>query len=541
MTEGLFTQATLLKNVFELKMPASSLKNKTFAANFAISHLKKVGKVVHFGGQYKDEAFIYIPYDGFTGPAKGELKKKLEELGIIYDRYVKYGAGNEVAIETLLHSRAGELIRVVLPDPDAVGVLDVANDVQGQIQFILQVDYAIESAFGPIMTTKLMKSVPARNLIDEGPSVPDIIRRIGAVEYAPPYNGHFFKSVAKVTCFRTGSAFRIDLNFIIPCVQVYAVPDNPWHKGSGMVLISKTQGNRTIGGAIPCILSRGSNWKQRNQKNYIIRFTQPDPKIRYWVGRVKIFIRLKLSAKAEMSAIQLTVDNIINEEKNDGAASNDSGDGCNVQSANDVLIFNGALPALPVVPSLPAHVPSAFSQAPANNDHIVRGAVHLAPVANQVAMQNNGNVPFANVGIPVGAPAGGSLGVPAEIPAVQDPFGIDRWTGKYIKPFSPKVIGDFKVFASITLRECRAAGSRLGSRALSKKLGISDSTCNKDLRFLMCLVNKNIRFAEIPDLKQSLGEFCRTVLGYPDYASVTSSSGNKYANMTIAQIAQLLS
>ena len=57
----------------------------------------------------------------------------------------------------------------------------------------------------------------------------------------------------------------------------------------------------------------------------------------------------------------------------------------------------------------------------------------------------------------------------------------------------------------------------------------------------MCLINKNIRFGTIADLKQPLGEFCRNVLGYCDYASVTSSTNNKYSNMTVAQIAQLLS
>ena len=78
-----------------------------------------------------------------------------------------------------------------------------------------------------------------------------------------------------------------------------------------MVLISRTPGNTSIEGTIPCNSSRNGNWKQRDQKKCSIRFTQPHPKMRCWVGRGKTFIRLKLSEKAEASATQLTVDETV--------------------------------------------------------------------------------------------------------------------------------------------------------------------------------------------------------------------------------------
>ena len=65
------------------------------------------------------------------------------------------------------------------------------------------------------------------------------------------------------------------------------------------------------------------------------------------------------------------------------------------------------------------------------------------------------------------------------------PFGEHKWTGKYINPFKPKVIGDFKVFCIVALREMDKEGDRSGSRALSKGMtGISESAINKNLRFV---------------------------------------------------------
>ena len=39
--------------------------------------------------------------------------------------------------------------------------------------------------------------------------------------------------------------------------------------------------------------------------------------------------------------------------------------------------------------ALPTQVQSAFSQAPANNNHIARGAVQLPPAINQAAVPRN--------------------------------------------------------------------------------------------------------------------------------------------------------
>ena len=126
--------------------------------------------------------------------------------------------------------------------------------------------------------------------------------------------------------------------------------------------------------------------------------------------------------------------------------------------------------------------------------------------------------------------------------AAQDPFGEHRWTGKYINPFKPKVIGHFKVFCLVALRAMDEEKDRMGSRALSNKIGgTSESAVNKNLRFVSALIKKNVRFADIPDLNQSLDEHSMVVLGYSNYASVSKDTKTGISGMTREQIRKLLS
>lgn len=301
--------------------------------------------------------------------------------------------------------------------------------------------------------------------------------------------------------------------------QFYAVPDNPWHRGNAMVLVSSASGSDAVTGFIPCVLSKG-NYKQRNQKNYIIKFTF-DSKRKYWFARMECFIKLRLACDAECQAIKMNILNLSrlgaaqNESNPIGAANANSAipqAPAPAQQDLDILRFNGALPGMPPMPATQPIVQAPIQQASQQQTHVAMPP----PVQNIIAADD-------------GAP--------------QDPFGIHRWTGKYKAPFQPKVIGDFKVFCAVALREFEKANGRLGARALSQKdkMDISESAINKNLRFVQALINKNKSFSTIANLNQSLDEYSREELGFANYAMVSQDKTTKIAGMKVEQIRKLLS
>lgn len=317
---------------------------------------------------------------------------------------------------------------------------------------------------------------------------------------------------------------NVCLNFVI-FVKVYAVPDNPWHRGSSMVLVASAIGSAAITGFLPCVLYKGG-WKQRNQKNYVIKFIW-DSKKKYWFARVELFIKLKLACDTECKVLKMNVQHLdaLEHKEESGAENDDLAQGANdgnpsqaqAGDIQSILRFNGALPAGPPIQQSSQQAPPPVLHPPvppppANNDPFLNQALP-PPVLQDV----NGNA------------------------IAQDPFGVHRWMGTYIKPFKPRVIGDHKVFAAVALQAMDEQGARLGARALGKKMNISESTVNKNLRMTQALINKNVIFGEIPDLNQSLDEYAKNVLGYANYAMISKCSRTKFSNMTREQIRKLLS
>ena len=86
-------------------------------------------------------------------------------------------------------------------------------------------------------------------------------------------------------------------------LQVSAKPDHIWHRGNSFITISKCSGADIIGGHFSCILSK-DNYKGRNQKPYVIRFIQPDTPVRYWFGKLTLFIRTKAACKVELNSLK---------------------------------------------------------------------------------------------------------------------------------------------------------------------------------------------------------------------------------------------
>ena len=183
----------------------ANLKNKAFADKFTITDLKKVNDKVHLGGKHDEGEFQWIPWDGFNNYAKGSIKTQLEISGISLERYVRYGAADETAITSILRgdSANSNLIRILLPDPDAIASFNVDEGVRGQTQYVLQVDYQRETTFAPIATVKVVKSESANLIHSSGISISHVVKAIATAEYEPPFDDYFFKSVAKVTLFRT--------------------------------------------------------------------------------------------------------------------------------------------------------------------------------------------------------------------------------------------------------------------------------------------------------------------------------------------------
>ena len=319
------------------------------------------------------------------------------------------------------------------------------------------------------------------------------------------------------------------------------MPQNPYHKGNGMVLVGKCSGSASIGGYLTCILWK-PNSNGRNESNYHVKLTQPDPAVRYWVGRVQVFIQLKNTIDYENRLVKMIHDDLESQEEEKREENPGRARGQN--SAQDVLVYNGALPMQPQGIPVPVMPPLDVSQEPliqqqsqqpfpppvSENNNI--GDQQLVNNVNQ-QMVNHGNHLMANNGNQLVLRGNNTV---ANVPA-QSTFTAESYVAA---TFYPKVIGDYKIFAEVILSKFVAANKRLGSTALGKKIDMPQSTCDKYLRFIMCLINKNVVFSNI-DLHQSLGEFSKNVLGYGNYGLVTAGSNNKYGDMTIAQVRQLLS
>ena len=125
------------------------------------------------------------------------------------------------------------------------------------LQVVLQIDYQIETTAIPFSSTKLMSSIPATQVINEGIGVHSVIERRS--EFETPYDIHFINSVGKVTHFRTASYIHFFNNLItIMTTHVLARPDNIWHRGSAFEVIRKASGATIINGYFSCILSKDS-------------------------------------------------------------------------------------------------------------------------------------------------------------------------------------------------------------------------------------------------------------------------------------------
>ena len=112
---------------------------------------------------------------------------------------------------------------------------------------------------------------------------------------------------------------------------------------------------------------------------------------------------------------------------------------------------NGAIDdSLPVVP-LPPPALQPASQSAIHNDDANEYPLYPPPLL----YNNNANAPI-NVNV---------NGANTDA----DAFGEHKWTGKCKAPFQPQVIGDFKAFCAVALREMDEPGSRLGAKRLAAK------------------------------------------------------------------------
>ena len=213
-------------------------------------------------------------------------------------------------------------------------------------------------------------------------------------------------------------------------------------------------------------------------------------------------------------------------------------------ASQDVLRFNGALPmnveapaahiqappiqapALPAYPSFPQFdIPAAMPIPPPlmNNNNNNNQQV-IAPGNNNIVGQPlAANINVDNVGNAVGV----------------DPYSAQSFNGP---SFYPTKVGHYKQFAIVSVAVFHRLGRRCGSSVLATELGMKSGTADKYLRFIMALINGQVRFSRVRDLNQDLQSFSRIVLGYSDYATVTATSANNgYRLMTTAQVEQLLS
>ena len=286
-----------------------------------------------------------------------------------------------------------------------------------------------------------------------------------------------------------------------------AIPDHIWHKGDSYVTVSKASGADVVGGYFSCILSK-DNYKGRNQKPYIIRFTQPDSAVRYWAGRLRLFIRSKAACNVEMKSFKSIAQNV--------AIARDAEEDENKQqsvqqpSAQELLRFNGALPMLStdVIPGgVPSEPPS------------------LTPEVPSVPIVANVNV--------VQDVLGAQFPIPSVFEVAVDTFDGRGWTAS--------TIGDMRLFAAVCLKVFKAEGKRCGAAKLANKIEMKAPTIDKYLKFIMCLIKKQVIFSEVDNLGQGLDAYSKQVLGYTDYAAVSHKNANNgYSGMKIAQVERLL-
>ena len=171
-------------------------KSKTYAESFCVKALKKVDGKVFLIGDCKENEDVVVGYDQFTNPGKAVIKSKIEDNGLSFDRYVKFGKAEQAAIEDILDCSVGELVRVPLPEPDA---LCLGQPIAGNVSLVIHVNYTIDAASIPVKYTKLVLSLPAAQVFGEGIAVNTIVSGIASAEHGN-YSESFFNAVGKVTC-----------------------------------------------------------------------------------------------------------------------------------------------------------------------------------------------------------------------------------------------------------------------------------------------------------------------------------------------------
>ena len=339
------------------------------------------------------------------------------------------------------------------------------------------------------------------------------------------------KPSAKLRKVRVFAELRVFSNLGVLYAQVYVLPQNPWHKGEGKVLAGYCRGNKVIGGFMKCILYK-PNYAGRNEKNYMIKFTQPDTSLRYWFGVADVFIRTKGVVSADVHGLRYIVSTAARTERQEQKEDVQAAE-TNVVDA--VLRVNDPLP-LPGVAPMPLPPPLSNVNNPFNQQSVTGDDVQ------QQFMQsnNNGNYPWNVPHGQVGNDNDNSANIgPTQSNAGQVIFDVNAFNGK---SFRPSVIRDFGLFIAVILSVFDSVGKRIGSAALASKINMKTATVDKHLRFVMAMINKGVRFSQIANQSQNLNEFSTETLGYASYAGVTAAnSGNGYSSMTTEQVRQLLS
>ena len=506
-------------------------RSKPFALAFSVTHLKKENSKAFFGGKHKDDAFEYVMYDDFNRFAKGVMRAKLLAEGVSFERYLKYGPSEAMTIEDALNSSNGQMIRPPIPDPDIVAHVGDADVGVSQTPLVIQVNYQMESTVYPMASTKIVTTASTQSLIQNGLPVEDVITEIAKTEFKPPYDQHFINCVGKVTCFRTYSVLLTFPNFRVFYAQVYAIPDNPWHKGDAFVLISQASGNETIDGYFSCILY-SKNRRGENQKPYVIKLTKPDGALSYRFGVVTIFIRSKGSCKQQAKGYKTLSESVAASEREEEKNVISEPSPPQPQSSDAILRFNGPLPMQPQpqqVQPMQSSQQAMPLQSPALQMSQLSIPIPLVDVNGNSSAASNANWGNAALAVNVNV---NNVDVPPPT------FDTAHFVGK---GFIANTIRDFGVFAAVCLEAFKRKGRRLGSKSLEKDTGVAQGTADKYLRFIMCLINKGIRFRTIANLNENVNEFSRNTLGYAGFTAVTLAHETRYQNMTIAQVEQLFS
>ena len=148
--------------------------------------------------------------NGWGKNAKSVIIKSLIGVGISKVRYAKYGHSTAMTVEEILDSAIGELVRVPIPDPDAVAVFGEEPIPQGRVPVVLQIDWQMESTALPPSSTKLVASFPASEIMNSGIGVQAVIKQI-STDFEAPHDEYFIKCVGKVTT----TYFRIFSHLIV--------------------------------------------------------------------------------------------------------------------------------------------------------------------------------------------------------------------------------------------------------------------------------------------------------------------------------------